>query len=308
MPINKLWLRGILSALVTIIIVQLFGGSGNTQAPLVTSKAVPKQANDIKKNPVEQKKPSRIAAPATSGRATENVSASTPEEILATAEPSDEGFKKMQNLAKKVGGLIAISDVEAGYSDEALRAQTELMKKFESKGYVEVGIGSLPSLSEEASGVSSWKSKKATLSTTLKEAKLTFNPTPLAESPLFNEAKYLGGKTTGSLVGDRWSGVAHYFEFADLGTVRLMEYESGPGGYTKFVTPEGLNDQVQGNPATYQLSVEPNGAGQAELDWTSGNHFYEMTAASQNAVEAEPMIRQRLLALAHSLHLPATTK
>lgn len=313
MHINKAWFRGILVTLVMII--SLLYALHQLEAPLILDESkdqqipqtLPKQIGSLKIKPVVQSKLSPPIAHVVNNNTMEDGSVQTPEEVLAVAEPSEEGFKKMETMADKVGGLVAVTFAELGYSDEALRAQAELMKKLESKGYLEVKSGTLVDISREASQVTSHVGKpEAPMSA--KDAKLTFTPTPLAESSLFKEGKYLGGKTTGSLVNDRWSGIAHYLEFADLGTVRLVEYESGPGGHTKFVTPEGLNERVNGNPATYEVSVEPNGAGQVVLDWTNGNHFYEMTVSSRNTVETDQSIRKRLLELANSLPQPMSKK
>ncbi|GAW87552.1 conserved hypothetical protein [Bathymodiolus platifrons methanotrophic gill symbiont] len=205
------------------------------------------------------------------------------------------------------GGLIVASPEVKGGSESRLKKIRDNFHDMEVKGYYEVKrnntnlrdhLGIVSKLKAIAKGLApeSFHADIKSISNYLR-----FEPTDINNS-LFSEIPRISSNTYGSLAGDRWSAIKHIFDDPYLGVIRLDERRSGPGGRTKHVLPEELNKTVNGLPARYTVSVDPDGLPLAQLLWVNGKNMYVITAQWNTGTDSQA--RAYFFRLAESLPNP----
>ncbi len=205
------------------------------------------------------------------------------------------------------GGLIVVPPEVRGVPESVLRDIHNNFHDMKVKGYYEVDSNNTD-LTHHLSLISELKRMSKILDPgsfhpDIKSisSHLRFAPTDLNNS-LFSSIPRISSNTYGSRAGGRWSAIKHLFDDPELGVIRLDEMKSGPGGHTEYVLPEELNQTVNGLPASYTVSVGPDGLPFANLLWVNDKNMYSMSI--QRNTGTDPQAKEYFFSLAESLPNP----
>lgn len=107
---------------------------------------------------------------------------------------------------------------------------------------------------------------------------LAITPSELS-GPVFERGKLKGAMASGGHTKSGWTGVTRLYQFPQLGLVKLEELDYIASGSGVVVVKEFINDDVDGNIATYMVKKSLSGKSLSELTWFTENKMFVLSVS-----------------------------
>ncbi|GFO72830.1 hypothetical protein BJAS_P4340 [Bathymodiolus japonicus methanotrophic gill symbiont] len=225
-----------------------------------------------------------------------------PDTENSDTEHSDENKKNIESefeaMEEFFGGQeedVSFAPMEDFPIPDYVKKETELsIRQMKERGYVDMTENSITPIRDEMTP----KSKK--FEKTHEEAVklLTVEPTNLDETP-FEGKKVVSRQVSGLYDEGKWTTLTRVYEFDNLSLVQLSEDDYHTGGGKVVFTEEAVNENINGNPAIYEVGISPSGKATTSLVWTTDSKYYELTL-EKNASSSKEM-KEEFLNLARSV-------
>lgn len=105
---------------------------------------------------------------------------------------------------------------------------------------------------------------------------LAMQPSELAGTK-FETGKFKGALASGGYTENGWTGITRIFDLPKLGVVKLEELDYISSGSGIVVTKEFINEDVNGNIATYLVKQSVTGKSISELNWFTDKKMYTLS-------------------------------
>lgn len=144
-----------------------------------------------------------------------------------------------------------------------------------------VAAGKIPSTSSVIANLSLVRRSNSEMT-----RNLSYTPADLSKTPL-GAAELLSTEPTGSIHGDRSTGVSRFYRVPNVGLVEFSENDYLASRTRIKLIRETLNVDVNGTPARSYSVRSEDGKGKAELRWVTPSRSYWLTLISDDGTHIE---------------------
>ncbi|GAW85043.1 conserved hypothetical protein [Bathymodiolus platifrons methanotrophic gill symbiont] len=196
-------------------------------------------------------------------------------------------FEALEEFFGGQGEDVSFAPIEDFPIPDYEKKETELaIRQMEERGYIDKTENSITPIRDEMTP----KSKKYEKTHEEAVKLLTVEPTNLDETP-FEGKKVVSRQVSGAYDEGKWTTLTRVYEFDNLSLVELSEDDYHTGGGKVVFTEEAVNENINGNPAIYEVGISPSGKATTSLVWTTDSKYYELTleknASSSKEMKAE---------------------
>lgn len=178
---------------------------------------------------------------------------------------------------------------------ESFKKEADLAtRQMKEQGYIDTPESRITPIRDELTP----KSKK--YEKTYEEAVelLSVEPANLEGTP-FSDKKVVSRQVSGTYNKGKWSTLSRVYEFDNLSLVELSEDDYISGNGKVVFAEDSINEDINGNPAIFEVEVSPSGKAVTSLAWATDFKYYKLTM-EKNASSNEDM-KAEFLNLARSV-------
>ncbi|GAW87834.1 conserved hypothetical protein [Bathymodiolus platifrons methanotrophic gill symbiont] len=204
---------------------------------------------------------------------------STPGDPTSDTEPSHDHNEDLNPELAELEAFFGDPEYDVSYSPiddfpvpESFKKEADLAtRQMKEQGYIDTPESRITPIRDELTP----KSKK--YEKTYEEAVelLSLEPSNLEGTPFYDK-KVVSRQVSGTYNKGKWSTLSRVYEFENLILVELSEddYTSGHG---KVVFAEdSINEDINGNPAIFEVEVSPSGKAVTSLVWATDSKYYKL--------------------------------